>query len=524
MEEREKEEFNCWGHDFIYLFFSQFLDIGSSTGSLIIEALNIFRLFQRLSASKLFSTKISNSCLKYFNWARNIFQTIADSLFRVKPFTDFELFSIYNYVFPISILTFVLFAGHEIKVGFWVYFIFYILIISFGAGFGFIGINNLCTILLTIISGILLFIFCLLIYFHVIKENSKTKILDDKADAIEKVSGKFIINSSDDSEIEEIEIEYKPNKLCGYYPLNNFINTRSFILSCIIFTALIIPYSLYRSKLQYMIAVFIGIFVLIFFSVECLLIEKFRFTFRFEESHYKVICLFANFYSLFIVPNTEKFVEIMESFYGKKWNLIIGYIFNCLVNSLALSFFLIMVNYDEMVQKYKLTKSEKEYKFNLLSFYSLFEIGDTIRQIAYAILSAYDIIWACVGIEIAWFVLIVVFRPYRNVSDYTLAFGTTTILIISNGAILYTEYNDNKTFSFTITILLVFGACIPPVLSFILFFLFDFGREEVEINEYAKVWKYEMLRILSFSLEIFLSLSWLAYGFYIPMLFIHNDT
>lgn len=527
------DEFNCWGHDFLYLFLSQFLDIGRSAGSLIFEAINIFRLFQRLSASKSFSAKISNGCLKYFYWARDIFQTIVDTLFRMKPFSDFELFSIYNYVFPLTILTYILFAGHDITVRYYFYFIFYFLITSLGAGFGFIGINTLCSILLTLIPGILLVIFCISIYIQIKKIKTRAKIEQDKKDDVEYLNSYYKRNDNTSKIVKETEeIELPQEKKCKNcleeYTLENYTNTRAVILACIIFTAIIIPYSLDRPNLQYMIGVFEGVLIIIMFIFEC----AYLFNLELMNSigiNVKMVSFITNCYSLLIIPNTESFVQLMKGSYKNKWNIIFGYIINCIFNSLGTTFFMLFVNHKDLIQKYKLSKHEIEdpYESIDLNYYSFFELGDILRQISYAICSAYDITWACVGIEIAWFILIVAIRPYITVSDYVLAFGTTLILIISNGAILYSEYNDTKVFSFALTVSLVIGACIPPVLAILLFFIFDFGKDEVmygfdnpNIDEMGVS---ANIVIFSRYAEIFISSSWLVYGFYIPLLFVHNS-
>lgn len=524
-------EFNCWGHDFLYMFLSQFLDIGRSAGSLFFEAINIFRLFQRLSASKSFSAKLSNSCLKYFYWARDIFQSIVGSLFRMKPFSDFELFSIYNYVFPLAILTYVSLAGHDIIIRYYNYFIFYFLVTSFGSGFGLIGINILYSILLTVISAILLIIFSVSIYIRVKKIQTRSKIEEDKKDDVDFLNSYYSRHDNDSKiirETEEIEISHtKSNDCFEKYTLEDYINTRAAILACIVFTALIIPYSIDRPTLQYMIGVSEGILIIFIFISECIYNNNLKLDS--ERLQIKLTIFISNCYSLLIIPNTESFVQIMKGEYKNKWNCMVGYIFNCIINSLGLTFFMLFVNHSDLIQKYKLSKNEIEDPDESigLNYYSLFEVVDILRQLSYAICSAYDITWGCIGIEIAWFVLIIVLRPYITVSDYMLSFGTALILIISNGAILYSEYNDTKVFSFALTVSFVIGACIPPVLSILLFFIFDFDKKEIEISDNVPnndifIQQADVESLSNFA-GIFIASSWLVYGFYIPLLFLNNS-
>ena len=56
----------CACNDFVSLFFGQLFDIGGSAGSIFIEAINLFRIFQRLSATKSFTAKWTNFCTAYF--------------------------------------------------------------------------------------------------------------------------------------------------------------------------------------------------------------------------------------------------------------------------------------------------------------------------------------------------------------------------------------------------------------------------------------------------------------------------
>ena len=47
-----------------------------------------------------------------FQWAKDFFHIIVYSLFRMRPFTDYESFSLYIFVFPLVIMTYITFINH----------------------------------------------------------------------------------------------------------------------------------------------------------------------------------------------------------------------------------------------------------------------------------------------------------------------------------------------------------------------------------------------------------------------------
>lgn len=106
-----KKRCNC---PFCRLFLSQLFEIGNSAGSLIGEAVNLFRTFQRLSATKTFATKFSSECEGMFSWATDLVKNIISS-FQIQPFKDIELFWLYTVAIPLLILTFIpcLFNGYK---------------------------------------------------------------------------------------------------------------------------------------------------------------------------------------------------------------------------------------------------------------------------------------------------------------------------------------------------------------------------------------------------------------------------
>lgn len=102
----------CCRSKFLVIFFEQLFDISNSAGSLIVEAINLFRIFQKLSSTKRFATRFSSSCLRMFQWAKDFFHIIVNSLFRMRPFTDYESFSLSIFVFHFVIMTYITFINH----------------------------------------------------------------------------------------------------------------------------------------------------------------------------------------------------------------------------------------------------------------------------------------------------------------------------------------------------------------------------------------------------------------------------
>lgn len=87
---------------------------------------------------------------------------------------------------------------------------------------------------------------------------------------------------------------------------------------------------------------------------------------------------------------------------------------------------------------------------------------------------AKDMIEVCLAVEVFWFVIVIVFRPYSGISEHSLSAGNALILIISNATLLYYKNNDLAKLSFALSIVFVVLACLPTILSLYLFFIFDF--------------------------------------------------
>ena len=83
----------------------------------------------------------------------------------------------------------------------------------------------------------------------------------------------------------------------------------------------------------------------------------------------------------------------------------------------------------------------------------------------FAIVSAYDIIWASIGIEIGWFILIVALRPYKNISEYFISAGSSVIVIVTNAVVLYYDSNSSEILSLAASIVIIVFACISTCFS-----------------------------------------------------------
>lgn len=439
---------------FAGLLFSQLFDIGNSAGSLIVEALNIFRTFQRMSAIKSFTVKFSNNCFSMFDWAKKLIQIISN-LIGLTPFTNLELFLFYSFAFPLSILVFV----STVIPNFHLYnhLSLFVVITFFGIGIGSIG-GELSNVLIFTIAPAVIFIIYMVYYYCPVHCHKRVGNSMDTC---------CFYNTCDCCEISV-----------------NFWFSKPLFAGCFFFLIISAPISYYKGLLWiYLPAITTTIIIISFIReyvvYKCKDIDD---EIEFERSAGNVILFLINFLNLFLIPSIENFGELIQGKYKTNWNIISSFVVNSLVLPIAITIIMVISNYYKIAIKYK----EVDFGFN---FYCLIELVDTVRQISYAIVAALDILWACIGIEIFWIILIIVVRPYRNISDYSLAFGNSLVLLISNGAALYCDMNDTASFSFGITLFFVILACIPAVVSIYLFFIFDFqvyfdDDEDVDLDEY----------------------------------------
>lgn len=432
---------------FLKLFLLQLFDIGDSAGSLFNEAFVLFRTFQRFSAPRSFSAKFSDECLKMFSWAKDFINFLFSSLLPTDPFTEFELFYIYNFAAPLMILTFISALISSYK--FMSYIFIYGLFLTLGIGIGYIGINNTISISLIIPTSVII-----LISFIFRKKNFFS--------CFQIFNYIFFNNNSNSDTI-----------CCNCRSRTQF--TLSLMPSFIIFQAVTTPINNQRTYLAY--AEFFYSFILCFISLIIELILKIRFRekqdFYFKKATGKIISFAIKCFSLLIIPSTEHFVNIMQENYKNYWNCIVGYIVLGFLLPIAITFLMIKNNFPEICDKY----IKREYSY--FNFYYI-ELIDICKQISYAILAAYNINVGCILLETVWLALIIVCYPFKNKSDFSLTIGNSLAMFLSNGAVLYGDKKGFEVFGFGTTVAFMFLICLPAIISIYIYFFKDF---ETQINE-----------------------------------------
>lgn len=306
---------------FFRLFFAQLFEIGNSAGSLIGEAINLFRIFQRLSVTKTFTAKFSKECLDMFKWATELVE-ISISLFEIKPFSDLELFSVYSISIPLLILTFIpaLFNGYK-------QFRYYLIDLCMGLiglGFGYIEIFYLGALIYLPLGFGLLLLISLLFYCY------KRKNLDK--------------NDGENKGVLEAQ--------------NTYQFTSASLASAAVFLGLSIPILKTRLLLLIILATVFGLVIIISFIVEtsqkCCCSQNRLYHFKKVSS--KIVALLINCLSLLIIPSTECFIKIMKGYYPIIWPFILSYIGVTIIFPIVTNFFLIKTNYSEICDKYKESK------------------------------------------------------------------------------------------------------------------------------------------------------------------------
>lgn len=453
--------------EFIKLFLKQFLDIGKSTGSLIGEIVGLFRTFQKLTAPKTVSTRFSRECLELLRWATDLFFTLTNYI-RTNPLSDFEFFSIYTYVFPLTLLCFIsslVIPGAPI-----LYYFVYGGFIMLGCGLGMIGINKSgmigCIVSSVIVLGI---------SFFMIVKNVNIFGCCSKC------------NSED-----EYDTGVKPGSIL-----------HAFFIGCFVFCCTIYPIVMTRYKVQ---LILISIIIILLIIIICVFII----TYSLSQDYIKLIILkvvsfMISLFPLLIIPSTEMFFSIIEGNYKGQWSIIASYIAIALVLPIAMTLLMIIKGAQDIQDKYK------------GPYYCYIELIDIMRQVAYAVCASYDILWGCVGLEIFWVVLIIIFRPYTSASEYSLSIGNSIVVLISNGSLIYTNYFPTKLFGYTVTIAFIIIACIPAILSLFLYFAIDFhlDDEDGDTDNYEFE---ESINSLSFFALMVTPVAWGFYGLVIPLI------
>ncbi|KAK8892894.1 hypothetical protein M9Y10_030145 [Tritrichomonas musculus] len=440
-------------------FFKELLGIGDSAGSLIKEGIGLLRSFQRMSATKTFTIHFSKECYKMISWVKNILESILAKIY-IRQLSEFELFYCYNYVFPTVIITFI--TLFVVTNRFYYLLIINAIFTALGFGFGYINYSYkiaLCIIVPGFIIGAII--------FYLIFRGC--------------IGRKFF---------ELIHIE-------------RFVFPFSFAVfnSLIIASILLLPFfmkNLYSVGSCLFICL---ILIVVVFIIEIIVGCIHHFNKMSDYFMFRIPLLASEILTLFYIPTVEHFVSIMTGDYKKNWNCIIGLI----SFGFLLPLFVIIITSQTIAVR-------KKYRNRKCIIY---EVLDMFRQIAYAFVSAFDIPYACIGIECFWLILTIFPHPYNDKSEYSLQIGNSLILIISNIIVIAYDKLKMGLLSFYFSIIIIAVACVPAIMALFLFFKYDFDIEEASEDSERKKAPSIIIAIL---LTGYNPISWMFFGMIIPVI------
>ncbi|KAK8880891.1 hypothetical protein M9Y10_003590 [Tritrichomonas musculus] len=437
---------------FLKLFFRQLFDIGYSTGSLFTQVLGVFRTFQRFSASKSFSTRFSDQCLKMFEWAKYIYNYVI-TFIPMDPLTDFEYFYSYTFAFPLMMLVFIAALASGFAIMF--YLMAFGSFLMLGIGIGYIGVNTIKASVLIILSAALIIPGIILrnkFYFQCFSILNYFALFKDK-----------------DSEVNEISCMKVISMVHFSY---------SVISALSVFILIMIPVIRYRYELSFIFAAFSFPVCLFCILVESIILCCWKTNTRknIAKITIKAISFLMNCFTLLIIPSTEYFVKIMQERYRYNWNCIVSYIGVGLALPITLVYLMVHNRVSDIKEKYNIAK------YGFFNYYYI-EIIDIIKQVAYALFAAYDIYYGCISLETVWVILIISLLPYRKKSEYSLSLGNSLIMFISNGAMIYSSLNNDAILSNAVSIAFVVLSCMPAVASLYIYFIYDFEMEPEKSSE-----------------------------------------
>lgn len=442
----------CTKRSFCRSFFKQLFDIGDSAGSLLNEGINLFITFQRISAPKQFSTMFSKDCISLFKWVTNLIKIISSQFETSKPVSDFELYYLYSIVFPLTILAFI--TVKIAKEGILFQLILYPIFFGIGAIAGIIGQDNQNIIFIFIPVLVFILLFFLMPYVLSLKDKISRKKVQNKENNI--------IDNTEDNLYDYHECRF-------HFSFSFILTTLVFVLA-----ALKISQRIFYLILLILIitAIVLSIvFIIEFFNLICCN-NSFNSNFKYEA---KMILFCNNILSLLIVPSTEKIVAIAKTdeYYRFQWCTYFSYFVINLLIPVIWSFLLIKNQYPPAIDKYRSSKK------NCLHYISLI---DLIKQIIYALFSAFDFVWGCLSIEILWFLMMIILHPFYRISDYSITFFTSIIIIIANSMTLYNESSTIGPLSLAETIIFFIFVCFPAIFSLYIYFIFDFNIDDIKID------------------------------------------
>lgn len=468
--------------DNFLLFIRELFDIGNSSGSLLAEALGLFKTFQRIGATKTFSAHFSDQCYKMFSWAINIIE-ILKLTFYFRPLSDYEIFYIYIFAIPMAIITYVVASLYSFFI--FLFYILYAFFLMIGVGFGYINYNKSITIGLLVTALILVIIIIILLFCGC-----------DIGEII--VMMIFGFYQSGDDDLKEF-MNVKDSK-------SKYVLKVSFALSqaFFVFSILIIPILKKSSNLTKIYS--IGVIVIL---TLCTIIEGIVACVKFyknndddqeDKNDTAYISIGLTCFSLIIIPSTKYFMIVNSDVYKNNWRCYIGFILFALIIPISITTAMIIGRVPFIVRKYR-------------NHYMAFgEIVDIVRQVVYAIVAALDIPWACIGLEIAWIILIFISWPYKYISEYVLQSGNSLVVIIETSVCLAADRKGTGFLTFKLSLILVIIACLPAIFSLIIFFLFDFGYRERDKG------KANVVLCITVIFRLISPFAWLFYGFGVALI------
>lgn len=464
---------------------NELLSFADSNRSLIKDAIDLFRIFQRVSASRTFYARFSSDCYKLFEWATDFIAMISDAIVPKEHFSMYELFQLYCLASNIFMANFILILFTSNK--FITFIPFFGLAILFGAGYSYAEYNaKYVVILVAVACGITIF----------------------------SVAG--------------IIIPYIPcftYLFCSFYrgiqriteDGATVINRRGFLKLTMMMVAGAIVFSTATSPIMFRHRV-IGIYFCIVMSaiIVCAFIyEIFIYLFKKPLKISNLIQLVNKIIDLCLVPGTETFIQLVLTSFGVQWNVVVSFVVLTVIFPIVITVVLIISGYEDLTDTYKSDKC---------CDYRYIEIVNHFHRIVYAMLAALDIPYGCIGVEGAWLLLIIIIRPYNSYSDTILNMGESIIMILGNTAAVA----GSGFFSFEVSILFVALATTPVIFSVIAYFAFDFevprledekSMDDLDGNKEIIPPESDSMEMLALTAIFLAPISWFLFGTNIRLMF-----
>ena len=168
--------------------------------------------------------------------------------------------------------------------------------------------------------------------------------------------------------------------------------------------------------------------------------------------------------SIIVIPLISSLIKYChENSYNSNWQVLTFIIVVPIFSTFLLNFALVLTNNPKIIAPFKTIKP-----------YKYFQIFDYLCKYAYAFLSGYELFWGCFGVELGFLIAVCFVRPYKKISRFALNIGEPVVVILS---LLLGKFVKGQ-FSLAVSIVLLFVAISPVIISLYLYFIFDFGPAE----------------------------------------------